>query len=67
MTAFPSERSVFHRRDAENAEKTLNGNRGLVGGVEFNPAEGTGGMLVDVCHGGGILHQIWAGELSTGG
>jgi len=35
---------------------------GLVGGVKFNPAEGTGGVLIDVCHNdvclsGKSLHQ----------
>jgi hypothetical protein len=40
----------------ERAVKTLGGV--LVGGVEFNPAEGTGGMLIDVCHGGESVHQI---------
>src|SRR6202521_5937292 len=29
----------------------------LVGGVEFNPAEGAGRMLVDVCHSGRKVHQ----------
>src|ERR1035438_6105506 len=37
--------------------------------VEFNPAEGAGGMLIDVCHSGESLHQVgWRvvnGSLST--
>src|ERR1039458_8993813 len=37
----------------------------LVGGVEFNPAERAGGMLVDVCHSGGILHQIGPATLKN--
>src|SRR5208337_2120224 len=46
---FPSEK---------RAVKTLGG--GLVGSMKFNPAEGASGMLINVCHGGRSLHQIWA-------
>ena len=32
---------------------------GLVSCVEFNPAEGTGGVLINVCHSRRSLHQLW--------
>src|SRR5208282_3769842 len=39
VVGFPAEKC---------AVETLGG--GLVGGVEFNPAEGAGGMIIDICH-----------------
>src|SRR5208283_4498492 len=45
---FPPEKCVV---------KTLGG--GLVGGVEFNPAERAGGMIIDVGHSRKSLHQFW--------
>jgi hypothetical protein len=38
----------------------------LVCSVEFNPAEGAGGVLIDVCHSGKKCTPIRVGGLSTG-
>ncbi len=49
-------RTVMGLPAEERTVETLGGV--LVGGVEFNPAEGASGVLVDVCHSGGILHYF---------
>jgi hypothetical protein len=36
----------------------------LIGGVEFDPAEVAGGVLIDVCHGGRSLHLVSGDGLS---
>ena len=59
-----SHRIIVRFPAKQRAVKTLSGV--LVGSVEFNPAKGTGGVLVDVCHSGTKCTPNRGRGLSTG-